>query len=182
MDELIQTVDVRDNVHASRTCRVYRANIHTNEIPIDKLLSSLLYKGYSCGARIAVRARSPVYFHLFFLRIFQNLDQQPHLLLTSTLEEAARLGVEELVAISIRYQHAFSLSHVEFPANKGPILPLNSPVHGSIGNKEGGHNVEDLVAETAEAVEDGSVEGTGKGTLAVGRERVGGNALGGRAA
>jgi hypothetical protein len=38
------------------------------------------------------------------------------------------------------------------------------------------------VAETTEAVEDGSVEGTGKGTLAVGGEGVGGNALGGRAA
>jgi len=38
------------------------------------------------------------------------------------------------------------------------------------------------VAETAEAVEDGSVEGTSKRTLAVGGERIGGNALGGRAA
>lgn len=38
------------------------------------------------------------------------------------------------------------------------------------------------MAETAEGVEDGSVEGTGKGTLAVGGERIGGNALGGRAA
>lgn len=62
------------------------------------------------------------------------------------------------------------------------ILPLNSPVHGSVGNNEGRNHVEDLVAETTEAVEDGSVEGTSKGTLAVGGERIGGNALGSRAA
>ena len=62
------------------------------------------------------------------------------------------------------------------------ILPLNGPVHGGVGNDEGRNNVEDLVAETTEAVEDSGVEGTGEGALAVRREGVGGNALGGRAA
>lgn len=62
------------------------------------------------------------------------------------------------------------------------ILPLNGPVHGSVGNDEGRNNVEDLVAETTEGVEDSGVEGTGEGALLVRREGVGGNALGGRAA
>jgi hypothetical protein len=38
------------------------------------------------------------------------------------------------------------------------------------------------VAETAEGVEDGGVSGTGEGTLTVRGQRVGGDALGGRAA
>ena len=63
----------------------------------------------------------------------------------------------------------------------GESLPLDSPVHGSVGNDEGRNNVENLVAETAEGVEDGSVESTGKGTLAVRGQSVGGDALGGRA-
>lgn len=62
------------------------------------------------------------------------------------------------------------------------VLPLNSPVHGGVGNDEGGRNVKDLVTEATEDVEDGSVSGTGQGTLAVGGEGVAGNALGGRAA
>lgn len=61
-------------------------------------------------------------------------------------------------------------------------LPLNSPVHGSVGNYERGSDVENLVAEATEGVEDGGVESTSEGTLAVGGERVGGNALRGRAA
>lgn len=62
------------------------------------------------------------------------------------------------------------------------VLPLNRPVHGSVGSNERRNNVEDLVTEATEAVEDGGVEGAGEGALAVGRERVGRNALGGRAA
>lgn len=61
-------------------------------------------------------------------------------------------------------------------------IPLDSPVHGGVGDDERGRNVENLVAEATESVEDGGVEGTGEGALAVSREGVGRNALGGRAA
>lgn len=62
------------------------------------------------------------------------------------------------------------------------ILPLGGPVHSSVGKDEGRGDIEDLVAETAEDVEDGGVGSTGKGALTVRRESVGGDALGGRAA
>ena len=61
------------------------------------------------------------------------------------------------------------------------FLPLNGPVHHGVCGNEGGNNVENLVTETTEDVEDGSVGGTGHGTLTVGGQRVGGDALGGRA-
>jgi hypothetical protein len=64
----------------------------------------------------------------------------------------------------------------------GYIIPLNGPVQSSVGNDEGRDNVKDLSAETTESVEDGSVESTGEGTLTVGGEGIGGDALGGRAA
>jgi hypothetical protein len=53
---------------------------------------------------------SPVYFHLFFLNDSRILRSTARLLLTATLKQAARLGVEELVAINVRYQPTFSLS------------------------------------------------------------------------
>jgi hypothetical protein len=121
-------------------------------------------------------------------QLSRNLGSTPHLLLAaSTLEQAAGLGVEELVAIDRRYQHTIPVTSLSALLGRTPrqgrsILPLNSPVHGSVGDNEGRNNVENLVAEPTEAVEDGSVEGTSKGTLAVGGERIGGNALGGRAA
>lgn len=62
------------------------------------------------------------------------------------------------------------------------ILPLNSPVHSSVGNDEGRHNVKDLATETTESVEDGGVESTSEGALTVGGEGIGRNALGSRAA
>lgn len=58
-------------------------------------------------------------------------------------------------------------------------VPLNSPVHNSVGSNEGRNNVESLVSETAEGVENGGVTSTGKGALAVGRDGVGCDALGG---
>ena len=60
-------------------------------------------------------------------------------------------------------------------------IPLNGPVHDSVSGNEGRSNVEDLVSESAEDVEDGSVTGTGKRALTVGGHSVGGDALGGRA-
>lgn len=62
------------------------------------------------------------------------------------------------------------------------VLPLDSPVHGSVRSEEWRDNVEDLVTEATEGVEDRGVEGTGEGALAVGREGVSRNALGGRTA
>lgn len=53
------------------------------------------------------------------------------------------------------------------------ILPLNRPVHGSVGKDEWRSNVEHLVAESSPGVEDGGMEGTGKGSLAVGSKSVG---------
>jgi len=96
-----------------------------------------------------------------------------NLLLITTLEKAARLGVQELVAISNQRTEQICSSRV--------CLPLNSPVHGGVCDNEGGNNVENLVTETAEDVEDGSVASTGKGTLTVRGQRVGSDALGGRA-
>lgn len=61
-------------------------------------------------------------------------------------------------------------------------IPLNSPVHGSVGNQERGCDVEHLVPKTTEGIEDGSMAGTGQRTLAVRRERVTGDTLGSRAA
>jgi hypothetical protein len=99
------------------------------------------------------------------------------LLFITALEETAGLGVEVLVA-AMKY---VSLPRGTIP-DHGSILPLDGPVHSSVGKDEGRGDVEDLAAETAESVEDGSVEGTGEGTLAVSRESVGRDALGGRAA
>lgn len=73
-------------------------------------------------------------------------------------------------------------NRVEHVAGVFRALPLDSPVHHAVGDDERGDNVENLVAEATESVEDGGVEGTGEGPLAVGREGVGRNALGGRAA
>ena len=48
--------------------------------------------------------------------------------------------------------------------------PLNSPLHRLVGNDKRRSEVEDLVAESAPGVEDGSMEGTGEGTLSVGTQ------------
>lgn len=64
----------------------------------------------------------------------------------------------------------------------GQDIPLVSPVHSSVGSDKGRNNVEDLVTEAAEGVEERSVESTGKRPLSVGRQVVGGDALGSRAA
>lgn len=98
-----------------------------------------------------------------------------NLLFITTLEKAAGLGVQVLVA------RTSSNQHIDRSRQSGVILPLDGPVHGGVCNNEGRDNVEDLVAETAEDVEDGSVSGTGQRTLTVRGQRVGGNALGGRA-
>lgn len=94
-----------------------------------------------------------------------------NLLLVTSLETAG-LGVEVLVAI---------LNQLPDQFRSGVFLPLNGPVHGGVCDNEGGNNVENLVAETAEDVEDGSVTSTGEGTLTVRGQRVGSDALGGRA-
>jgi hypothetical protein len=60
-------------------------------------------------------------------------------------------------------------------------LPLNGPVHGGVCDNKGRNDVENLVAEAAEDVEDSSMTSTGEGTLTVSGQRVGGDALGGRA-
>lgn len=105
----------------------------------------------------------------------------PSHLLFTTLKETARLRVEELVSTAVSSQ--FSLIITKLNISRGILgIPLNSPVHGSIGNDERGRHVENLVTETAEGVEDGGVEGAGQGPLTVGREGVGCDTLGGRAA
>jgi hypothetical protein len=60
-------------------------------------------------------------------------------------------------------------------------IPLNCPVHGGVGGHERRNDVENLASESAEGVEDGSVESTSERALTVGRQGVGGNALGSRA-
>lgn len=61
------------------------------------------------------------------------------------------------------------------------MVLLNSPVHGGVGDDERRSDVENLVSESPEGVEESSVGGTSQGALTVGRQRVGGDALGGRA-
>lgn len=72
--------------------------------------------------------------------------------------------------------------HAIWAQGQGRSVPLNSPVHGGISDQERRSHVENLVTETTEGVEDGVVEGTGKRSLAVGREGVGSDPLGRRAA
>lgn len=61
-------------------------------------------------------------------------------------------------------------------------IPLNSPVHGGVSDHERRNDVEELGFRSAEGVEDGSVESTSERALTVGRQSVGGNALGSGAA
>lgn len=59
---------------------------------------------------------------------------------------------------------------------------LLSPLHDLVSDDERDAPVEDLVAGAAEGVEDGGVEGTGKGVLTVLGETVVDNALLGKGA
>jgi hypothetical protein len=104
-----------------------------------------------------------------------SLRTENNLLLVASLETAG-LGVQVVVARKSSNQRTFR------SVASGAVLPLNGPLHGSVGDDEGRHNVENLLAETTEGVEDGGVSGTGEGTLTVRGQRVGGDALGGRAA
>lgn len=61
-------------------------------------------------------------------------------------------------------------------------IPLNSPVHGSISKDKRRGDVKDLTASPAEGVEEGRMERTSKSSLPVGREVVGRDFLGSRAA
>lgn len=65
---------------------------------------------------------------------------------------------------------------------KGKSIPLNSPVHGGVSGNERRNDVEHLGLAATEGVEDGRMEGTGQRALTVGRQGVGRDALGGRAA
>lgn len=56
-------------------------------------------------------------------------------------------------------------------------VPLNGPVHGSVGDNEGRGDVEDLVTESAPDVEDSGVSSAGHGPLSVGGEGVGNDVL-----
>lgn len=60
---------------------------------------------------------------------------------------------------------------------QGFRIPLNSPVHGSVGGDEGRSDIEDLVSESAPDVEDSSVSSAGHGPLSVGGEGVGNDTL-----
>lgn len=56
-------------------------------------------------------------------------------------------------------------------------VPLNGPVHGSVGGNQGRSEVEDLVSESAPDVEDSGVSGASQRSLSVGGEGVGDNTL-----
>lgn len=61
-------------------------------------------------------------------------------------------------------------------------IPLSGPVHGGVSGNERRDDIEHLGLAATEGVEDGRVEGTGQRALTVGRQGVGRDALGGRAA
>lgn len=109
-------------------------------------------------------------------------------LLVTTLQQATRLRVEVFVSIPVstvfmRVDMCGCMCvGVDLGMPMSSCIPLNSPVHGSVGNQERGCDVEHLVPKTTEGIEDGSMAGTGQRTLAVRRERVGGDTLGSRAA
>lgn len=56
-------------------------------------------------------------------------------------------------------------------------IPLDGPVHRSVSDDERGSDVEHLVPEASPGVEDGGVEGTRHGSLAVSGQGVGDDAL-----
>jgi hypothetical protein len=75
------------------------------------------------------------------------------------------------VLVSMRYQSTYPFIDVYID------IPLNGPLHSSIGNDEWWNNVEELVAGTSEGVEDGSVDDTSERALTVSAEGEGGNTL-----
>lgn len=87
----------------------------------------------------------------------------------------ASLGVQ--VFIANHHVRTFRKSvYISFRPEVSNI-PFNSPVHQRVGHNEWRSNVEDLMAESAEGVEDGGVPEVGEQALAVGREGIGGNSL-----
>ena len=90
-------------------------------------------------------------------------------------------------ALELRYSF-LSISLALWPSNeqylsikkkkkKKKTIPLNSPVENVVAGNGGRSPVEDLAAETSPGVEDGVVESTGEGVLAVRGNTVGDDAL-----
>jgi len=61
--------------------------------------------------------------------------------------------------------------------HRNGYIPVCSPLHGVVEHNERGSPVQDLLAESAPDVEDGSVCSAGEDVLLVGRDGVGDDAL-----
>lgn len=53
-----------------------------------------------------------------------------------------------------------------------PYVPLDSPVHGNIGDDQWRSEIENLVAESSPGVEDGIMECASERTLSIGAEAI----------
>jgi len=74
---------------------------------------------------------------------------------------------------ALEFRYSF-LHHIS-PEIQGSKLwdePLDSPVHGNVGDDERRSDVENLASEPSPGIEDGCVQGAGEWALSVGAERV----------